>query len=263
LGAKLKLISWNVNGIRAAVRKGFNDFVKEASPDILCLQEVKAKEEQGLPILENHKDTYNIRWNAAKRAGYSGVATFSKPDHIKTEFGFDIPEFDDEGRVILSEYEKFYLFNIYFPNGQRDAERLDYKMRFYDAFLELSDELKKSGKAVITCGDYNTAHKEIDLKNPKANEKNSGFLPIERAWMDKMISHGYVDTFRMFSSEADQYTWWTYRMNARERNVGWRIDYFFIDEAHKDMVKDAFILPDVFGSDHCPLGIELDVSLFI
>ncbi|MEJ2542665.1 MAG: exodeoxyribonuclease III [Calditrichaceae bacterium] len=254
----MRIISWNVNGIRAAIRNGFKDWLESETADIICLQEVKANKEQ---FIDNFgaTDSLHITWNEAHKAGYSGVATLNKKQPISTQLGFDIEEFDSEGRIILQEYDKFYLYNIYFPNGQRDQERLNYKMRFYDAFLQHAENLRKTGKAVIACGDYNTAHKEIDLKNPKANEKNSGFLPIERAWMDKLVETGYVDTFRMFNQEPEQYSWWTYRMNARSRNIGWRIDYFFINEEHKDLIKNAFILQDVTGSDHCPIGIELKI----
>ncbi len=252
----MRILSWNVNGIRAAIRNGFFDWYEQDQPDIVCLQEVKARPEQVDGQLDRLGDA-EIFWNAAERPGYSGVAVFSKVKPLSVQKGFGIEEFDREGRVLLLEYEDFFLYNIYFPNGQRDQERLDYKMRFYDAYLNHANDLKEKGKAVITCGDYNTAHKEIDLKNPKANEKTSGFLPIERAWLDTYISHGYEDTFRMFNQEPEQYTWWTYRFGARSRNVGWRIDYFFIDSAHKNMVKNAFIQMDVKGSDHCPLGIEI------
>ena len=252
----MRLVSWNVNGIRAAIRNGFFDWLDKDRADIVCLQEVKARKEQ-VDGQFDHLYNYQTFWNAARRPGYSGVATLTTLQPLRTEYGFGIEEFDLEGRVILQEFESFYLYNIYFPNGQRDQERLDYKMRFYDAYLEKVEELRKTGKAVIMCGDVNTAHKEIDLKNPKANEKTSGFLPIERAWMDKLVAQGYVDTFRMFHDEPEQYSWWTYRFGARKRNAGWRIDYFFIDEEHKHLVKDAFIHQHVTGSDHCPVGIEL------
>jgi exodeoxyribonuclease-3 len=245
-----------VNGLRAAIRNGFWEWFKNETAEIICLQEVKAAQAQ-IGELPDYANGFAIHWNAARKPGYSGVVSFSRIPEIQTRMGFGVDEFDSEGRVILQEFEKFYLYNIYFPNGQRDQERLDYKLRFYDAFLTYAQELRKAGKAVIFCGDVNTAHQEIDLKNPKANEGNSGFLPIERAWMDKMIAAGYVDTFRMFNQQPDQYSWWTYRMNARERNIGWRIDYFFIDQEHKNLVEDAFILPQVMGSDHCPVGIEL------
>lgn len=252
----MRIISWNVNGIRAVIRKNFFDWNTKEDADIVCLQEVKARQEQ-VEGLTEQLDGRDIAWNAAERPGYSGVATFSKTKPLSIQKGFGIEEFDREGRILLHEYENFYLYNIYFPNGQRDQERLDYKMAFYDAYLEKVNELKASGKAVITCGDYNTAHKEIDLKNPKENSKTSGFLPIEREWIDKYIANGYVDTFRMFNQEPGQYTWWTYRFGARSRNVGWRIDYFFIDEVHKKNISNAFIHMDTMGSDHCPLGVEL------
>ena len=252
-----QIVSWNVNGIRAAVRNGFLEWLENNDNAIVCLQEIKARKEQIKGLFE-FPDKYEVVWNPAQRAGYSGVATLSRIKPIETVLGLGIEEFDAEGRVILQEYEKFYLYNINFPNGQKDDERLDFKMRFYDVFLEHIEEKRKKGKAVIVCGDFNTAHKEIDLKNPKANEKTSGFLPIERAWIDKFIAHGYKDTFRMFNQDGDNYSWWTYRFGARGRNVGWRIDYFFIDEEHAHMVKDAFIQSDVMGSDHCPIGIELE-----
>ncbi len=254
----MRIISWNVNGIRAALRKGLAAWFTEDGADIVCLQEVKARREQLDGQLDAF-DSHHIYWNAAERAGYSGVASFLKTEPLNTRYGFEIEEFDSEGRILLHEFDRFFLFNIYFPNGQRDQGRLDYKLRFYDAFLQQAEALRATGKAVITCGDFNTAHKEIDLKNPKANENTSGFLAVERAWMDKLVQHGYVDTFRRFNEQPEQYTWWTYRFNARKRNIGWRIDYFFIDREHADMVKDAFILPQVEGSDHCPVGIELEV----
>jgi len=254
----MRLISWNVNGIRAAIRNGFFDWLQTDRASIICLQEVKARKEQ-IGGSFDRLTNYRIFWNAAQRPGYSGVALLSNRPPLRTEYGLGIDEFDKEGRVILQEYERFFLYNIYFPNGQRDQSRLDYKLRFYDFYLEKAEELRATGKAVITCGDFNTAHKAIDLKNPKANENTSGFLPVERQWMDKLVARGFVDTFRMFHEEAEQYSWWTYRFGARKRNVGWRIDYFFIDREHAPLVKDAFILQQVMGSDHCPVGIELDV----
>ncbi len=254
----MKIISWNVNGIRAAVRNGFLKWLEDDESTIVCLQEVKAREEQ-IEDLFQIPDKYEVAWNAAEKAGYSGVATLSRVKPVETTLGLNNPEFDTEGRVILQEYDKFFLYNIYFPNGQKDEERLDFKMRFYDTFLEHIEEKRKSGKAVIVCGDVNTAHKEIDLKNPKANEKTSGFLPVERAWIDKFIARGYKDTFRMFNEEPENYSWWTYRFGARNRNVGWRIDYFFIDDEHASMVTNAFIQSEIMGSDHCPIGIEINV----
>ncbi|NPV00551.1 MAG: exodeoxyribonuclease III [Brevinematales bacterium] len=256
---KLSLISWNVNGIRAAVKNGFLAWLDTTSYDIVGLQEIKAIPDQlSEDILQ--PEGYHAYWNPAKRKGYSGTALYSKQAPNEVTMGFQIPRFDEEGRVIVADYDAFTLMNIYYPNGQKDEERLKYKMDFYDAFLDYADGLKKSGKNLIITGDFNTAHTEIDLANPKANEGYSGFLPIERAWLDKFISHGYIDTFRRFHpGETDQYTWWTYRVNARERNIGWRIDYFFVSEGFLPKVKDAFILPGVQGSDHCPVGIEIEV----
>ncbi|MBD3226520.1 MAG: exodeoxyribonuclease III [Caldithrix sp.] len=252
----MRIVSWNVNGIRAAIRHGFLTWLAGNNIDILCLQEVKARREQAASHLKN-VNGYQIEWNAAQKPGYSGVANLNRIAPLKSWFGFGIHEFDDEGRIIIQEFESFILLNIYFPNGKRDMNRLDYKLRFYDAYLDYVNQLRKSNKAIITCGDFNTAHKPIDLKNPKANEKYSGFLPVERAWMDKFLAQGYVDTFRLFNKDGGNYSWWTYRNNARQRNIGWRIDYFFIDAEHQHMITDAHILSDVKGSDHCPVAIDL------
>jgi exodeoxyribonuclease-3 len=222
------------------------------------VQETKAHKEQlPLPLIE--VEDYHIYFSSADRKGYSGVGLYTReePKNITSKFG--IKRFDNEGRILIAEYDSFTLFNIYFPNGKASDERLHYKMEFYKAFLEYVDALKDKGKNLIICGDVNTAHKEIDLARPKENEKISGFLPKERAWIDKFLNHGYVDTFRMFHQEPGQYTWWTLRSGARKRNVGWRIDYFFVNENFKENVHSAFILPDVMGSDHCPLGIEVVV----
>jgi exodeoxyribonuclease-3 len=254
----MRLLSWNVNGIRAAGRNGFAEWLNNETADIICLQEVKATHEQAEAAYFPAPFKY-IHWNDARvRAGYSGVATFSYQKPLQTIKGFGFDEFDNEGRILIHEYEKFFLYNIYFPNSQREGTRLDYKLNFNNTFLEHIEKNRKSGKAVIACGDFNIAHKEIDLKNPRSNQNNAGFLPEERAWMDSFVERGYVDTLRMFRSEGELYTWWTYRLNARERNIGWRIDYFFIDEQHKDRIKEAFILKDIMGSDHCPVGIEID-----
>lgn len=254
----MRIISWNVNGIRAADRKGFFDWFQQDNPDILCIQEIKALPQQFPPHLKNTPD-YHVYINSAERKGYSGVATYSKQKPINVKSGFGIKKFDSEGRILITEYEDFVLFNIYFPNGKRSQERLDFKLDFYDTFLAYADNVKAEGKNIILCGDVNTAHKEIDLARPKANEKISGFLPVERAWIDRFIDHGYTDTFRQFNKKPDQYTWWSMRTRARERNVGWRIDYFFVNNEFLPKVKDAFILSDVLGSDHCPIGIELAI----
>lgn len=254
----IRILSWNVNGIRAAYKKGFLDWFKKENPDILCLQETKANEDQLIDELKN-VESYTSHYSCAEKKGYSGVAIYSKLKPKKVERGFGIPEFDCEGRIIIADYEKFVLLNIYYPNGKASPIRLKYKMDFYDAFLAFVNKLKKQGKNVIICGDVNTAHKEIDIARPKENSKISGFLPEERAWIDTFLSHGYIDTFRMFNNEPDNYTWWDMITRARERNVGWRIDYFYVNEEFKKNVKNAFILADVMGSDHCPIGIEIKI----
>ncbi len=256
--SRIRIISWNVNGIRAAHKKGFLDWFNEERPDILCIQETKARREQ-LPAELLEVEGYYNYFASAEKKGYSGVALYTRkePDDIKCGFGID--KFDGEGRTQIADFGDFVLFNIYFPNGKASSERLDYKMEFYDAFLEYASTLKSRGKKIIVCGDVNTAHKEIDLARPKENETISGFLPEERAWIDRLIENGYVDTFRMFNKDPQNYTWWSMRTKARERNVGWRIDYFFASENIKDEIKDSFILPDVMGSDHCPIGIDLEI----
>jgi exodeoxyribonuclease-3 len=252
----MKLLSWNVNGYRAVLKKGFTEFLSGSRAGVLGLQEVKACPDQ-LTEADRAAAGYKSSWNCAERKGYSGVAAFYKKEPLAVTNGFGIQKFDCEGRVITVEYPAFFLLNVYFPNGGQGPERIKYKLEFYEAFLEHIEGLRKKGKAVIFCGDVNTAHKEIDLARPKENEKNTGFLPVERAWLDKIGGLGWTDTFRAFHPEPAQYTWWDYKTRARERNVGWRIDYFFIDREHAGLVKDAFILPSVQGSDHCPLGIDL------
>jgi exodeoxyribonuclease-3 len=253
---KIRILSWNVNGLRSAYKKGFLDWFSKEKPDILCLQETKAKEEQLPSDLKEVKGYYSY-FSSAERKGYSGVALYTKlkPESIKT--GFRIKKFDNEGRIQIIDYKSFILFNIYFPNGKASRERLNYKMDFYDSFLIYVDKLKNKGKKLIICGDVNTAHKEIDLARPKENEKISGFLPEERAWIDKFLSHGYIDTFRMFNQKPGQYTWWDLKSRARERNVGWRIDYFYVSENLKKNIKSSKMLTNVMGSDHCPISIEI------
>lgn len=253
----MKIISWNINGIRAIEKKGFKEWLLKEAPDILGVQEIKAMEEQIPESLQNIEN-YHCFWNPAERKGYSGVGVFSKIEPKNVFYGFGNPEFDVEGRSIALEFDDFIFYNIYFPNGQRDEIRLRYKLAFYDAFLDHVIEKEKDGKHIIICGDVNTAHKEIDLARPKQNENVSGFLQIERDWLDKLITSGYIDTFREFSNEADRYSWWNYRTRARDRNVGWRIDYFFISENMRSRLSNAFILDDIFGSDHCPVGIEFN-----
>ena len=253
-----RVISWNVNGLRAFQKNGGFDWFLEEQPDIFCIQETKAQRQQLAESL-TEIDGYHVYFASAERKGYSGVALYTKEEPKHVADGFGIERFDNEGRTLVAEYEHFTLLNVYFPNGKASGERLRYKMDFYEAFLPYIDEITAQGKHVIVCGDVNTAHKEIDLARPKENETVSGFLPEERAWIDKLIAHGYIDTFRIFHPEPDQYTWWSFRARARERNVGWRIDYFFVNEGFQEHVTDAFILPEVKGSDHCPLGIEVDL----
>ncbi len=255
----LKIVSWNVNGMRAVLKKGFMEWFKREAPDILLVQETKSKVDQLPPEVVN-PEGYYAYWHDAEKPGYSGVATFTKIKPLEVQFKVGVEEFDREGRIIITKYPWFTLFNIYFPNGKQSEERLRYKLRFYDFMLEYWLELRKKGEKLIIGGDLNTAHKPIDLKNPKANEKYSGFLPIEREWIDKFLSHGFIDTFRYLYPDKVQYTWWTYRFNARARNIGWRIDYFFVSEDLIDLVEDSYALDDVMGSDHCPIVLKLRIN---
>lgn len=252
----MKLISWNINGIRAAYKKGLYNWLNEEKPDVLCIQEIKAMPDQIPNNLKNLSD-YLLFVNSSGKKGYSGVATFTKKKPTKVIKNFGIEKFDIEGRIIITDFSNFALFNIYFPNGKKNQERLKYKLDFYDSFLSYIDNYRLNEKNIIVCGDFNTAHKEIDLARPKQNEKNSGFLPIERLWIDKFIEHGYVDTFRHFNKNPNQYTWWDQKTRSRERNVGWRIDYFFVNIELLPKISNAFILYDIMGSDHCPIGIEI------
>lgn len=257
--SSFKIISWNVNGIRSVLKKNFLTWLKEESPDILCLQEIKAKPDQLPPDLL-YPPGYHAFWNSAERPGYSGVAIFSKEKPLSVKNGFGIQRFDAEGRVIEMEFADFTLFNIYFPNGKMNADRLKFKMDFYEEILKHFLKLRKNGKKLVVCGDVNTAHQAIDLARPKENEKVSGFLPMERAWMDKFVSGGFVDTFRVFNPDPGHYTWWDVMTRARDRNVGWRIDYFFVTDDLRPKLKDAFIASKVMGSDHCPVGLVLKVD---
>ncbi len=252
-----KLLSWNVNGLRAVVKKNFLEWFQSQNADIVCLQETKLQQDQ-LPTELVNPEGYHAYYDFAEKKGYSGVALFSKrePVSISKTIG---NQFEREGRILIAEYPEFVVCGIYFPNGQMSDERLKYKLDFYEAFLQHTENQRKQGKKIIITGDINTAHKEIDLARPKPNETNSGFLPIERAWLDKLVAHGYIDTFRLFNQSEGQYTYWDQRFNARTRNVGWRIDYFFVSEELKPNVKDAFIQADVQGSDHCPIGLVLEV----
>jgi exodeoxyribonuclease-3 len=255
----MRLVSWNVNGIRAAYRKGFADWVAAASPDILSVQELKAQEHQLGQGFEAPAG-YHAAWSFAEGRSYSGVATFSKQEPIRVEHGFGIDKFDSEGRTIVTEFPGFVLYNIYFPNGQSKQERLAYKLEFYDALLDHARIETARGKKIIVCGDYNTAHEEIDLARPKENQKNSGFLRVERDWLDRWEAEGFVDTFRSYNTEPGWYSYWDQKSRARDRNVGWRIDYFFVHRSAIEAVTGATILTDVMGSDHCPIELRLDPS---
>lgn len=255
----MKLVSWNVNGFRAVVGKGFWEWFAACGADVVCVQETKAELAQLDPADREPPAGWKVAWNPSKKKkGYSGVASYYRNSARPLSVSMGLPDaaFAGEGRCILFEYPSFWLFNVYFPNGQMSGERLDFKLRYYDCFLAYAEELRRK-KPVVVCGDFNTAHREIDLKNPKQNETNSGFLPIERAWLDRFVAAGYLDTFRMFEPGPGHYSWWTYRFSARAKNVGWRIDYFFVSEELQDKVVRAWIEPTVMGSDHCPVGLEL------
>jgi len=252
----MKLFSWNVNGVRAIEKKGFLDWMSSELPDVLCIQETKAKFEQ-LPDTLQNIDGYYSYWHSADKLGYSGVATFCREEPLHVQYGLGIEKYDQEGRVLITEFENFLLYNIYFPNGQKDEFRLQYKLDFYNDLLVILNDQVESGNNVIVAGDWNTAHQPIDLANPKANEKYSGFLPVERAQLDEYVEHGYVDSFRLFHDEPNRYSWWTYRYGARERNIGWRIDYFFTNQEFANQIANADIHENVMGSDHCPISLEL------
>lgn len=251
----MNIYSWNVNGIRAAQKKGFIDWLKESDADIIAIQETKAQEDQLDEELRNI-DGFRSYFISAEKKGYSGTALYSK-EEPKSVTNLGIEDFDSEGRTLIAEFEKFTLINCYFPNSQNAGARIDYKISFCDAILAKCEELTKGGKNIILCGDYNIAHNPIDLARPKQNEKNAGYLPEERAWMDKFVRAGFVDTFRMFTTGGDHYSWWSYRFGARAKNIGWRIDYHCVHESFRDQVAGAKIHPDVMGSDHCPVSIRL------
>ncbi|HET9641265.1 MAG TPA: exodeoxyribonuclease III [Candidatus Paceibacterota bacterium] len=254
----MKLVSWNVNGLRSLGKNGYwNSFLKDVKPDIFGLQETKASPEQLSEDLLSPAGFTSFFSSSQVKKGYSGVALYSKIEPLSVIYGMGQPEFDQEGRLVGAEYDDFWLLNVYFPNGGQGPHRLDFKMRYYDAFLAFAEKLRKQ-KPVIFCGDINTAHEEIDLARPKENETNTGFLPEERAWLDEVIAAGYVDTFRhFFPSRKDAYSYWDLFTRARERNVGWRIDYFFVSQEFMPRVKKAEIHPDIYGSDHCPVSITL------
>ena len=249
----MKLISWNVNGIRACVQKGFLDFFKEIDADIFCIQESKMQEGQ----LELELEGYHQYWNYAEKKGYSGTAIFTKQEPISVQYGIGVDEHDHEGRVITLEFPEFYMVTVYTPNSQDELKRLDYRMQWETNFLAYLKKLEEK-KGVIFCGDLNVAHKEIDLKNPKTNRRSAGFTDEERGKFTEVLDAGFIDTFRHFYPELEgAYSWWSYRMNARARNAGWRIDYFCVSECLKDRLEDAKILTDVMGSDHCPVQLDL------
>jgi len=258
---RIRLVSWNINGIRAVWKKDFPAAVQKMDADVLGLQETKIQEHQLTPEM-TQIDSYRSFWShSTVKKGYSGVGAYTRmePKHVK--HGIGIPEFDDEGRILELDFGDFLFFNIYFPNGQMSEERLDYKLRFYDDFFRYLNDRREEGRSLIICGDYNTAHNEIDLKNPKPNEKRSGFLRVEREKLDEILQSGYVDTFRRFFPDTVKYSWWSYRFKAREKNAGWRIDYFFVTEDLLKKVKKMtpWIDNEIFGSDHCPVGLDIEL----
>jgi exodeoxyribonuclease-3 len=287
MASGIKLLSWNVVSLRNMLERAnlapagspplsLSEWLGKESPDVICFQETKLQQSQLTPSLESPPG-YRTAWNFAEKKGYSGVATFSRWAPLQVTRGLGIPEFDGEGRVLMTKFPGFSLFNIYFPkayspreveqarregaaNAERMAERLPFKLAFYDSMLEHLDSLVAKGENLVICGDFNTAHTEIDLARPRENRETSGFLPQERAWMDRLTEHGYVDTYRHFNREGGNYTWWSYRFKAREKNVGWRLDYFFVSRNLLPRVTGAFILSNVYGSDHCPVGLNLKID---
>ena len=248
----MKLISWNVNGIRACLNKGFSDFFKEVNADIFCLQETKCQPEQ----INLEFEGYTSYWNSAERKGYSGTAIFTKKQPVNVTYGIGIEEHDKEGRIITLEFENFYLVTNYTPNAKRKLERLDYRMVWEDEIRKYLLELNKK-KPVIMCGDLNVAHEEIDLKNPKTNKGNAGFTNEEREKMTELLNAGFIDSYRYLYPEKIEYSWWSYMGHAREKNVGWRIDYFIVSNDFRENIKDATIYTEILGSDHCPVGLEI------
>ena len=251
----MKLISWNVNGIRACVKKGFEDFFKEIDADIFCIQETKCQPDQ----IELEFKGYTSYWNSAEKKGDSGTAIYTKKKPISVKYGIGIEEHDKEGRVITLEFEKFYMITIYTPNSKRELERLEYRQIWEDEIRKYMLELNKT-KPVIMCGDLNVAHKEIDLKNPKTNRRNAGFTDEERNKMTELLKAGFIDTYRLlYPDKENAYSWWSYMGRAREKNVGWRIDYFITSKDIKNKIKDAMIYPEIYGSDHCPVGLKISI----
>ena len=255
----MKLVSWNVNGLRAAITKGFTQFFKDIEADIFCIQETKMQEEQLDENIMAIFKGYNTYWNSAEKKGYSGTAVITKNKPVSVTYGIGIEEHDKEGRVITLEFDKFYMVNCYTPNSKRELERLDYRMTWEDTFRKYLLELNKK-KPVIMCGDLNVAHKEIDLKNPKTNRRNAGFTDEERNKMTELLESGFTDSFRyIYPDKTEAYTWWSYMFKAREKNVGWRIDYFIVSDSIKEKIKDSYIYPEILGSDHCPVGLEIEI----
>lgn len=253
----MKLVSWNVNGVRAAQKKGFLDWLHAAQPDVLAIQETKAHPEQLDPELRQ-PEGYHTWWSSAERKGYSGVGIFSKSEPKEIKLGLGIEKFDSEGRTIIADYGHFTLMTTYLPNGKASEERLRYKMEYKEAFLDYANALRAEGKSVVFCGDINTSHNEIDLTHPKPNSKYSGFLREERDWIDKVVEQGYIDSYRHLNPDQEgAYSWWSMRSGARQKNVGWRLDYFFISPDLLDKMENAEIHADVLGSDHCPISLTL------
>ena len=256
---EMKILSWNVNGIRAAARKGFLDWLSLTDPDVVCLQETKAQPDQLDEQLRNPAG-YHSYWASAERKGYSGVGLLSREPPGSVELGIGIEAYDQEGRTIIADYGVFALITSYVPNGGRDHSRVSFKMEYKAALLEKCNQLGQAGKPVVFCGDINTAHKEIDLARPKSNAGSTGFLPIERAWIDRVVAEGYVDSYRaLYPDSEGAYTWWAYWGPGRKQNVGWRLDYFFVSPDLRDRIHKAEIHPDVLGSDHCPVSLVLDL----
>lgn len=256
------ITSWNVNGLRAVIKKGALDRIQKIQPSILCLQEIKANPNQIPKDSLEFLSQYYSYWNAAKRPGYSGVVTFSEIAPLFVQRGMRNRKFYNEGRLISSKFKGFLLLNVYYPNGRRNYSRLKYKLDFYSALLDYCDDLHAKGERIIICGDFNTAHHEIDLKYPRQNEKTSGFLPEERVWLDRYLSHGFVDIFREIYSDKVQYSWWTYRYEARRRNIGWRLDYFFVSRDLVSKINDVTFQVDILGSDHCPVTLAFEDEMF-
>ena len=254
----MKILTWNVNGLRAVLKRSGLDPLLATSPDLICLQEIKARPEQLTEADHSIFADYQVIWNPAERPGYSGVAIACKAPPDEIILGLGDPTFDKEGRIILLRYERIWIANIYFPNGSRDLSRLEYKLAFYESLLELCDRIHAAGELVILCGDFNTAHREIDLKNPRQNRNQTGFLPVECAMIDRYVEHGLVDVYRHIYPTRIQYTWWAYWGEARARNTGWRLDYFLISAELLPQLRDTEIFDEIYGSDHCPVSLWLD-----